>query len=95
MTHEQFEYVSDKITESDFLKDSIDYDDSFRVPPRFKFATCSYVLDFGSSPGNYFKFPTDVPGLGQRTVEGWLEECTNGIMKVLDTEYLYNISSSV
>jgi hypothetical protein len=67
MTRVQLEHVNDKIAEEDFLKDSMHSTHSLRLSGRFKFATCCYVLAFGSSVGNYFKFAADVAGLGQRT----------------------------
>jgi hypothetical protein len=91
MTHVQFEHTSDKITKVVLLKDNMHNAHSLSLSGRFKFATWYYVLVFGGSEGNYFKFVADVPGLGQRTVETWMYEFTKGIMKVLGVDYLYNI----
>jgi hypothetical protein len=92
MTHVQFEYVSDKLVETGFLKNIMPSAHTLRVSGRFKFACCCYVLVFGGSADSYFKFAADVAGLGQDTVDVWMHEFTNGIMKVLVADYLYNIS---
>jgi hypothetical protein len=92
MTRVQVEHVSDKLAETGFLKDNMHSVHTLRVSGRFKFATCCYVLDFGGSAGSYFKFAADVTVLGQSTVDVWMHEFTNGIMKVLVADYLYNIS---
>ena len=92
MTRVQLEHASDKLAAAGFLKDSMHSAHTLRVSGRFKFATCCYVLAFGGSAGSYFKFAADVAGLGQSTVDVWMHEFTNGIMKVLGADYLYNIS---
>ena len=94
MTRVQLEHASDKIAEAGYLKDSMHSAHSLRLSGRFKFATCCYVLAFGGSAGNYFKFAADVAGLGQRTVETWMYEIPKGIMKVLGADYLYTMSPS-
>jgi hypothetical protein len=94
MTRVQFEHSSDKIDKVGFLKDSMHSAHSLRLSGRFKFATCCYVLSFGCSARNYFKFAADVVGLGQRTVETWMYDFTKGIMKVLGADCLYNMSPS-
>jgi hypothetical protein len=78
MTPVQLEYSTDKITKADFLKDSMHSAHSLSLSWRFKFPTCCYVLVFWGSVGNYFKFTTDVAGLGQTTVETWMYEFTKG-----------------
>jgi hypothetical protein len=83
------EHGSDKIVKAVFLKDSMHSAHSLCLSGRFKFSTCCY-----GSEGNYFKFAEDVAGLGQRTVETWVYEFTKGIIKVLGTDYLYNMSPS-
>ena len=85
ITRKTMEYITEKLTSSGYIKDSMPRDPMKQVTARFKVASCMYYMAHGCCDAERVG---DVGSLGKSTIDLYIDEFIEGCIQVLRPIYM-------